>query len=175
MANGWESSKGWSDRFVGDIGAICGRYMVGPSRVEDDRHFNTDMRVLVLRDVRIACRIRDHKYVDRYGGEFTIRAGRPTSGNKTELAKIVEGWGDYLFYGFADQAGASLCAWFLGDLSVFRGHLGHHMATNAGALPGSRQANCDGSSWFMSFQLADMPPGFVVARQPYAAALRRAS
>ena len=55
----------------------------------------------------------------QYGSEFTIRAGRP-SGAKTELTKIIEGWGDYFFYGFADPTEIYLAQWLIGSLNAFR-------------------------------------------------------
>ena len=60
---------------------------------KEDAERNTDLIVLKLDAVRIACRVRNHEYITRYGDEFTIRAERP-SGVKTELAKIIDGWGD---------------------------------------------------------------------------------
>ena len=115
----WKADKRWSDRFLPEIKAILGTHLIGEPPVEEDAERNTDLMVLKMEAVRIGCRIRRHKYLVAFGNEFTIRAGRP-SGAKTELAKIVEGWGDYFFYGFSNAEHHELAAWFLGDLRVFR-------------------------------------------------------
>lgn len=98
----------------------------------------------------------------QYPDEFTIRASRP-SGAKTELPKILEGWGDYIFYGFATEDVTELAAWTLGSLNVFR--LWHHRELWAGRRPGVGKANGDGSSEFRAYSLADLPAEFVVARK----------
>ncbi len=43
---------------------------------------------------------RRHGYAARYPHQFTIRAKLPT-GAETELSKIVNGHGDWMFYGYA--------------------------------------------------------------------------
>jgi hypothetical protein len=97
----------------------------------------------------------------QYGHEFTIRAGRP-SGTKTELTKIVEGWGDYFFYGFCDGDEVKLSKWILGDLKAFRLYVNRELLLNSGRMPGARGNNTDGSSFFYAFQYHAIP-NFVVA------------
>jgi hypothetical protein len=105
----WQADKRWSDKFLRDIKRILGEHLIGEPPMEEDAERNTDLIVLRMDAVRIGCRVRKHKYRDSYQDEFTIRAGRP-SGVKTELAKIIEGWGDYFFYGFSneDETGLAL-------------------------------------------------------------------
>ena len=62
--------------------------------------------------------VRKFKFSEAYPNEFTIRTVRP-SGAQTELGKIIEGWGDYFFYGFADAQESGLFSWALCDLKVF--------------------------------------------------------
>ena len=159
---GWVADKVWTDALLPDVKAILGRYLIGAAPVEEDQQRNTDLIVLTMSAVRIACRIRRFPYLARYPFEFTVRAGRP-SGMKTELAKILEGWGDYLFYGFADANGESLASWVLGDLKVFR--LWFHRGTAMlppGQCPGEEQTNADHSSSFRAFRLPDLPPDFII-------------
>jgi hypothetical protein len=118
----------------------------------------TDLIVLELKAVRIACRIRKDKYREKYGHEFTIRSFRK-SGNKTELAKIVEGWGDYIFYGFADDEG--LTQWFIGDLKAFRLWFTSEAIKN-GVRPGMEKSNGDESSDFLAFE-KDAIPNFIIS------------
>ena len=98
----WQLDKRWADRFLPEIKRILGEHLIGEPPEEEDQEHNTDLMVLKMDAVRVACRVRRNQYIDRYGDEFTIRAGRP-NGSKTELTKIVEGWGDYFFYGFSDE------------------------------------------------------------------------
>jgi len=159
----WQSDKASSDQLLPNIKFILGQYLIGAAPAEEDQKRNTDLIVLNMQPVRVACRIRRFEYLAEYRDEFTIRSDRP-SGAKTELAKIVEGWGDYLFYGFASPEGDALAFWFLGDLLVFRRWFSEAIAAlPAGTLPGTFQHNRDGSSAFRSFRVADLPSEFVIA------------
>lgn len=158
--NGWRKDKQWSDRFLREIKGILGEHLIGEPPVEEDQERNTDLVVLKLDAVRIGCRVRKFDQI-KYADEFTIRAGRP-SGAKTELTKIIEGWGDYFFYAFADQRGERLERWMLGDLKAFRLWHSRSLATLNGKAPGSEKSNKDNSSTFRVYRWADIP-GFVVA------------
>ena len=160
--NGWQGDKRWSDRFLPEIKAILGTYLIGEPPHEEDAERNTDLMVLGMEAVRIGCRVRRHKFLATYGNEFTIRAGRP-SGCKTELTKIVEGWGDYFFYGFTDTEERSLAAWLLGDLRVFRLWFNRTILATKNC-PGQSKDNNDNSSNFRAFVVSDLPTEFVIAR-----------
>ncbi|MDO8671434.1 MAG: hypothetical protein Q7O66_08400 [Dehalococcoidia bacterium] len=160
----WQRDKAQSDRLLPELKRICGEYLIGAAPEEDDAERNTDLIVLKLEAVRIACRVRTHKYLRRYGNEFTIRSDRPR-GTKTELAKIIEGWGDYFLYGFSNESGTSLDVWVLGDLKVFRLWFASQLIKNKGEMPGSEQRNDDGSSLFRAFRIDELPDSFVKARK----------
>lgn len=150
MSAGWEHDKRWSDKFLPEIKSALGRLFIGAAPVEEDQERNTDLIVLKLEAVRVACRIRKHKYLAGYGRDFTIRAGRPT-GTKTELTKIIEGWGQYLFYGFADEDEEGLAAWRVADLSALRIGLNRRLYAEGPAWQDSRtRKNVDGSSTFLA-------------------------
>lgn len=150
----WENDKRWSDRFLTEIKRNLGEYLIGEPPIEEDQERNTDLMVLKLDTVRVGCRVRKNKYLSRYGDEFTIRAGRP-SGTKTELTKIIEGWGQYLFYGFCDEDEVKLLKWTIIDLNSFRLMLSRYMAANGGKLPGVGKNNHDKSSTFLSFKVTE--------------------
>lgn len=152
----------WQRALIPYVKQILANYLIGEAPAEEDMRRNTDLIVLRLEAVRVACRLRRYEYAARYGDEFTIREGRP-SGAETELAKMLAGWGDYIFYGFASPDMSGLAAWMLGDLSVFR--LWHHRELWVGRKPGNARKNGDGSSSFRSYRIADLPDGFVVARK----------
>lgn len=157
---GWQEDKRWSDRFLYEIKGYIGQTLIGEPPAEEDRERNTDLVVLRLDAVRIACRIRKYDQI-RYRDEFTIRSGRP-SGVKTELTKIIEGWGDYFFYGFSDEVEEQLALWLIGDLKAFRIWYSRQLVLRDGKPPGVRQNNRDNSSSFHAFRWADIP-GFVIA------------
>jgi len=168
MAKNWETDKGWSDKFLPEIKQILGLYLIGEPPVEEDRYRNTDLMVLKMDAVRIGCRVRrsvterGYQTLKRHNDEFTIRAGRP-SGAKTELAKVVEGWGDYFFYGFASAD--TLCHWTLCNLNEFRGWFTRYIATHKGEVPGIGKVNKDGSSDFKAFKFSALPRPFIVAKE----------
>ncbi len=148
----WKTEKNWSDKFLPEIKRHLGEYLIGEPPIAEDMERNTDLMVLHLDAIRIGCRVRRHKYLSRYAGEFTIRSGLK-SGAKTELTKIIEGWGQYLFYGFCDEDEKRLSQWVLIDLNAFRLMLSRHMIVNGGRLPGIGKQNKDNSSNFMSFKI----------------------
>ena len=82
------------------------------------------------------------------------------NGAKTELGKVVEGWGDYLFYGHADPTEERLRAWMLLDLRVFRLWLQQY-PYRYGRAPGIEKRNSDSS--FRVFDVRRLPPEFVIA------------
>jgi len=158
----WQDNKRWSDRFLPEIKAILGVQLIGEPPIEEDAEHNTDLMVLKMEPVRIGCRIRRFQYHGKYGDEFTVRSGLP-SGAKTELTKIIEGWGDYFFYGFSDESETRLLSWRLGDFKAFRIWFNRQLAANKGRLPGAQRENGDASSSFMAFRWDDAV-GFEIAR-----------
>jgi len=157
--NGWNEDKGWSDAFLPEIKQILGVYLIGEPNAEEDQLKNTDLIVLTMKPVRIACRIRRQEYFERYQNEFTIRCTRPSE-NKTELSKIIEGWGEYFFYGFGNEETRKLIKWTLADLKVFRLCF---MRRLYGGYKNEEKSNKDGSSNFMYFSWCDFPSEFIVA------------
>ena len=73
-------------------------------------------------DKDIACRVRGkpRRYASRFPNQFTIRYQRD-NGTRTELEKIIDGWGDWFFYGH--EHGPNIYPWYLIDLSSFRAAL----------------------------------------------------
>lgn len=159
----FDSDFSFSRRYLRHMKGIVGANLIGEAPEEEDRHRNTDLIVLRLETIRVACRARQHHYLADYRDEFTIRQSRP-SGVDSELLKIMKGWGDYLLYGFAADTGDRLCAWMLGDLRVFREWYYRYMKDHNGDEPGERRVNGDGSSAFRAFKIVDLPTSFIVER-----------
>lgn len=152
----------WGRKFLAEIKQILGLHLIGEAPAAEDEQHNTDLIVLRLDAVRIACRVRRDGYRARYGHQFTVRSSRP-SGTKTELAKVIEGWGDYIFYGFGEDRTARLTAWMLGDLRVFRLWFMHETARmRPHEIPGEAGFNPDATR-FRAFDYARLPVEFIVA------------
>lgn len=145
-----ETDWRWADRFIPQIKTIVGPRLLVPAPLETDRHEAADLVVLKARDLTIAARVRRPGYL-RYQNQFTIRCQRD-NGAKTELQKITEGWGDWLFYGHANEEEDTLAFWWLLDLAAWRAHL----IRDRGSIIRGQMPNGDGThfAWFdvMSFK-----------------------
>ena len=156
----WEINKRWSDKFIPVIKPILGYHFISEPPIEEDMNHNTDLMVLRMDAIRFGCRIRRYSYYqnDKYRNQFTIRSSLP-SGGKTELTKLIEGWGDYLFYGFSNENETDLISWFIGDLKVFRTWFNKCLWNNIHSW--ETKKNIDNSSDFMVFNLKEMPEEFI--------------
>lgn len=144
------------DKFEPQIKSICGQVFIKTAPKRIDCEEATDLIVMELGIVSVACRVRYYEYLKKYKDEFTIRSDRP-SGVQTELGKILDGWCDYNFYGFADKDDEYIEQWFIGNLNVFRNE---YLALKlAGRI--MKHANIDGSSRFDAFKIKDISDKFV--------------
>lgn len=163
--NGWILDKEKVDPFMPEIVRLVAPYMIVPASTTDDQEHNTDL-IASADTRRVACRVRSFddwtEYAD-WRDEFTVREDRP-SGCKSELTKIIEGWGDLFFYGFASGDNRSFVQWTLMDLRVFRLWFMRYLVKHQGKMPGLRLPNTDGSSTFRIFRFDALPLEFAVAR-----------
>ena len=113
--------------------------------------------------MRVAARLRRTGYAGGYPHQFTIRSAVP-SGAQTELSKIVNGNGDWMFYGHSNASETALEAWWLIDLRAFRAALIRHQMNGSNLVMGD-QVNPDGTrfKWFDMRSFPSEPP-LVVAR-----------
>jgi hypothetical protein len=117
-----ETDWKWADQFIPQIKRIVGPHLLVPSSLEVDRNQAADLVVLTARNLTIACRMRRPGYLPLYRNHFTMRSQRD-NGTKTELAKIREGWGDWMFYGHASDDHGRIVLWWLLDLAAWREHM----------------------------------------------------
>lgn len=160
----YQDDRTWSDCYIPAIKSIVGPHLLVQSPDEIDREQAADLIVLTARGLTVACRVRRPGYAQQFGYEFTIRAARD-NGIRTELAKIVDGWGDWLFYGHArDTDEPEIEHWMIVSLSSFRAHLMRRW--NPGmALKCGNKSNRDGT-WFKWFDVRSFrgrPPILVAA------------
>lgn len=159
MATSWQKDKIWSDQFIPTI-----KYLVGPKLLieskleEEDALEATDLLILKARDMRIACRIRRPGFSEKYYSQFTIRSQRD-SGTKTELEKIMSGYGDWMFYGHSTGHGVELAPWYLIDLEIFR----QYCKTSKDKIKYGKQVNGDGTH-FVWFDIHSFPANMLIGQ-----------
>jgi len=156
----FNSDKRWVETFEPEIKQILGETFVSTANFERDAKEATDLIVLQMKPFTVACRVRRFLYFEKYSEEFTIRSKRPGE-VKTEIQKIMEGWGDYLFYGFADETEKSIFSYFIADLKVFRQMHGYYRYP---LLDVKTKLNEDGSSEFKIYKIEAFPENFILKR-----------
>jgi hypothetical protein len=157
----FEDDYEWQAQFLPEIKQLFATILIDAVPVEEDRMLNGGLIVLRLDPVRVACRVRRFHYLHRYRDQFTLRASRP-SGVPTDIHKVLSGWGDNYFYGFAKQDDTGLAAWLLGSLNVFRLWHDQQLAQTE-QPPGTLIPNDDGTT-FRAYSIDQLPPEFIVSR-----------
>lgn len=142
-------------RFAKIIKCILGCCFIGQD-VTHDKLQATDFEVFTVKPFTVAVRLRRYPYFLHYPHEFTIRWKRP-SGVTTEIDKIRQGFGDYLFYGFVNEQEKKIIQYFIGDLAVFRA---------IDPAPFKICPNDPLDSELAAYQLSQFPPGFVIHAWP---------
>ena len=151
----FEKDKSWSDRFLPTIREIVGPMLLTTAPLELDRIEATDLMILAAKDIRIACRIRRPGYVDKYGHEFTMRSQLHISGGKTEIQKIADGFGTWMFYGHAMTYESHLLRqWMIIDLDVWRGRIKQDLQR----CRWGEKRNRDQETSFIWFDARSFPP-----------------
>ena len=152
--SGYQSDRAWSEPFIPEMRRLIGPHLLVPSSLEEDRLQATDLVILRGRDMTIACRIRRPGYAERFPDQFTIRSRRD-NGTVTELDKIIDGWGDWLFYGHATGQGVQIAPWWVLNLDAFRSQLIRSKSRTA--IRWDDIPNGDGT-WLRWFQISSFLP-----------------
>lgn len=157
---GYKQDRQWSDLLIPQIKQIVGPYLLEETSFEVDTKQAADLIVLSAKTLTVACRVRRSGYL-RYANQFTIRAKRD-NGTDTELYKITNGWGDWMFYGHADDNN-EIIRWALIDLNHFRAH----MIRDRGSIKKGMVANGDGThfAWFDMTTFPPFPPLLVASSE----------
>lgn len=143
----WKQDKAWSDQYSRYVRAILGQEFIVPADDFSDAHRATDFdMVFKMRSLTFACRIRREYYAEKYPFDVTLRSVRP-NGNKTELEKVLSGFGDFMFYGFAGEV-PRIPRWIVLNLEQFR--------MSWPLMNPSREGNHDGSSQFVALNTNDL-------------------
>ena len=154
----YDHRREWSDRFIPHIKEIVGPQLLETSSTFEDVHHVTDFCVLGMESKRVACRVRQACYANRYPHDITLRTSTKGSHTQTEFQKVVAGWGDIMFYGFQSPEDPDrIGRWVLGDMNALRQHLYERAAQG---VPLEYRDNYDGST-FVVINYRDVP-NFVV-------------
>jgi hypothetical protein len=156
---GYASNRSWSDRFTPAVLDVVHHNLRVPvlaveANPYDDCHHATDIYLradLPAGRLDIGARVRKNRDL-AYAHQFTMRCCA-RNGGPTEIHKVIDGFMDYMVYGFADPTGPTLVRWSIFDMAVFRA-ADRHLA--------DRRENGDGTA-FNVYNVADFPDGFVVA------------
>lgn len=161
--SGYSFDRKWSDQFIPEMCRIVGPHLLIPSTLEQDTKEAADLVVLKSAGVTVACRVRRFGYAEKYANEFTIRSQR-RNGSRTELEKIVDGWGDWMFYAHANESGDGFALWNLLDLSAWRAHLIREKLGGEKIKRGTKP-NQDGTTEFAWFDMRSFvgEPNLIIA------------
>jgi hypothetical protein len=132
----------WARQYDRYVRAVLGQvFIVTADEFKDVREATDFEMVYTMRPLTFACRLRRSKWARRCPLDITLRSSRP-SGTTTEWQKVMSGFGDYLFYGFADETPPRVSRWVVVDLERIR------MANTSGLLRFGEMTNTDNSSRF---------------------------
>jgi len=134
------------------IRAIATELQTDAPSIEDKRRA-TDL-IVRAGSWRVAVRVRRYNCL-RWQDEFTIRTY--SRGHRTEVHKLLDGWGDYMFYGFANKHATGLHSYRMGDLRVLNEWL--PWAAAFGLLEGAREKDNGDGTRFVPIKW-DEVPGF---------------
>lgn len=142
----YAKQRAWAEQFMPQVKRIVGPLLLEPASFELDTSEATDLIVMRAKDMRIGVRVRQ-QWVgehERFKWQFTMRSKNGVS--KTELQKVTEGFGDWLFYGFADEDTGELFRWYVINLHAWRSQ----MIRNKSVVKCGDTDNGDGTrfSWF---------------------------
>ena len=165
----FEENFGWSNGFIPEMKRIIGPHLLEPASIQQDREEATDLIILNARDKRIACRVRRAKYWPDFRGQFTLRS-KGKSGGPSELTKVIDGEGDWMFYGFARADDATeFVEWYLIDLPKFRSGMLRKLWCKVFSDSNARlpcdyppMVNWDGTEFF-AFNVNQFPDDLLVA------------
>jgi hypothetical protein len=161
MGNNWESDKRKTDGVMRHVRAALGGAFVKDATPAEDQTEATDLKTLILGSETIAVRIRDDSYRAKYGHEITLRADRP-SGAKSELQKIMCGYSQWFFYGFANYETMRLTQYVLINTNGIR----EYLWDSRDVLAIFYESNIDNSSNFLPIEISSLPAWSITKQWP---------
>jgi hypothetical protein len=114
----YKSNRTFSDKFERQMKRILGDLFFMNDFYMDTKE-NTDLMLLSAANLNFACRIRKFQYFKRYPNDITIRC-KSFHNQETEIHKIINGYGDYMFYGFCNLEETKIIDYKIIDLKKLR-------------------------------------------------------
>ena len=151
----FEEQFAWQERYIGTVVQLIAPHLITVSSPEVDKNKNGDLEIAFPRNGTVAVRLRTQKYA-QYAGEVTFRS-RSKHNGKTEISKIIDGYGDYFFYG---HVGSENIIWYWHLLSL--NEVRASFTRNSSMLLRSQMPNGDGT-WFLPFKVERDFPRAVIA------------
>ena len=157
--NDFDAQFEWQAKYANQVVRIIAPYLIKVADPEVDKKENGDFQISFPRNGTVGCRLRKPDMA-RYVGEVTFRS-RARNGGKTEITKIIDGYGDYFFYGHVNNASV-IWHWYLIDytklraLFIRRRELIDHAKAN-------QVTNRDGTK-FIVFNVEEQLPEAVIAQ-----------
>ena len=145
----YNQNRSWSDEFMPSVKSILGQVIIEASSFKQDTEEAFDL-ITLPSTKKIACRVRDYDKYSQYMDEFTVRS-RSRYGKKTEIHKIAEGFGDWMFYGFGKNK--KVLKYSVIDLDIFR--------ENLDSIAPLNKKNWDGTE-FSAFKLGLFPSNIII-------------
>lgn len=154
---------GWQAQYIDEVIRLIAPHIITVSRPEVDKKENGDLELAFPRNGTVSVRLRTQKYA-RYAGEITFRS-RSRNGGYTELSKLIDGYGDYFFYGHVSDAG-DMWFWHLLSLNAVRAAF----TRSPRLLKRPEKQNPDGTRFLVFSPETDFPSAILATYQPAEAA-----
>lgn len=152
----FEKNKQWSDQFTPKLMQILGPQVLRVGTPDEDKNECGDL-VLRIDQKMYPIRVRRNSFYNKFYNDFALSENISPITGKTEVDKIVEGYGQYYVYSFTNIEETDIEYWRIYDLNVFRLWIHRCLLQNKGVMPGiSRMKNARFSK-FRTFDVSEIP------------------
>jgi len=162
MSN-FDQQFSWQAQYIDEVIRLIAPHIITVSRPEVDKNENGDLELAFPRNGTVSVRLRTPRYA-RYAGDITFRS-RSKNGGYTELSKLIDGYGDYFFYGHVSDNG-QLWFWHLLSLNSVRAAFTRYPRL----LRRDENKNPDGTRFLVFKPEEDFPSAILAQEGPRKAA-----
>jgi hypothetical protein len=155
----FEQQFEWQAKFVDQVVGLVAPSIINVSSAHVDRNENGDFEISFPRNGTIGCRLRKPDQ-SRFVGDVTFRS-HSRFGGKTEISKIIDGYGDFFFYGHVNEQDV-IWHWYLIDYTKLRALF----VRRPGLLRRDPICNRDGSK-FLVYRAEDELASAVLAKSEH--------
>jgi len=154
-------NRNWSDLFITQLKRELGEAFIDIAPEYKDTQEATDLVVFGIGELCFACRVRRFEYFEKFKDQFTIRLKLPNY-RKSELDKIMEGFGDFYFYGFSNKRndGSGFIKYIIFDLKIFREWF-DYLKRSSRKECWEKRSNINNSPDFLAFKIDCFPSNMI--------------